>query len=929
MALETYRKKRKFDVTAEPRGRKERRGGNRYVIQKHDATRLHYDLRLELDGVMKSWAVTRGPSLDPNDKRLAVHVEDHPVEYNSFEGTIPEGEYGGGTVMIWDRGTWAPDGDPHRGYAKGHLDFELEGEKLHGRWHLVRMRARQGDKHENWLLIKGKDEESRSGRNADILKQQPLSVATGRTMDEIAAGKGKKRVWHSNRKSDGVPEGQSESKTGRKSGRKPSADSAAQTQRDFKAELRATANPRTKQSSRSPSRKKVAKKTAAKETRRAAPARTRAKAAVAAIARKRSAGSSRGAKSQRLPDFIPPSLATLRDTAPSGAQWIHEIKFDGYRIEARLDGGKVKLLTRKALDWTNRFARIADAVAALPAQTAVLDGELVVENEHGISSFSLLQTDLKDGRGNRFVYWVFDLLYLDGCNLTDRPLVERKAALARLLKGASRSGPIRYAEDFAGNGPAIFKSACAMNLEGIISKQRDAPYRSGRSDNFVKTKCHNEQEFVVAGFSPSNAAPKSVGALTVAFHEGGKLRYAGRVGTGYTRATARDLWKRLEPLRVDRPPVSMPADERRKDVIWVKPQVVIEAEFRGVTHDGLLRQAVYKGLREDKPAREVVRETPQPAAAARRQAVRKSPAAKSTKTASPARSGSKAAEVANVRLTHPDKIYWPDAGVTKQDLAEYYVGVWRHMAPHVVDRPLAVVRAPEGIEGETFFQKHIASTIKESRLRHVVNAKEHDVIAVETLDDLIALVQSGALEIHTRGSRLGRLEICDRIVFDLDPGEGVAWKAIVAGAEEVRDRLKALKLVSFVKLSGGKGLHVVLPINGADWDATKDFASSIANAMAADAPDLYLAKMTKALRHDKIFIDYFRNSREATAVAAYSTRARPGAPVSMPVTWQALARTSAANQFTVLNVKKLLKADAWADMAKVKQNLPLPRHRRA
>jgi bifunctional non-homologous end joining protein LigD len=475
----------------------------------------------------------------------------------------------------------------------------------------------------------------------------------------------------------------------------------------------------------------------------------------------------------------------------------------------------------------------------------------------------------------------------------------------------------------------MFKSACALKLEGIISKLRDAPYRSGRTDNFVKTKCHNEQEFVVAGFSPSNAAAKAVGALTVAFHEDGKLRYAGRVGTGFTHATARDLWRRLEPLRVERPPLTLPADERRKNVIWVKPLLVVETEFRGVTHDGLLRQAAYKGLREDKPAREVVRETAQPAAAARRQPVRKSAAAASAKTGSPARSGSKGAAIANVRLTHPDRVYWPDAGVTKQDLAEYYVGVWPHMAPHVVDRPLSVVRAPEGVGGETFFQKHIASTIKESRLRHVVDAKEHDVIAVETLDDLIALVQSGTLEVHVRGSKLGRLELCDRIVFDLDPGEGVAWKEIVAGAQEVRQRLAALKLESFVKLSGGKGLHVVLPIAGADWETVKTFTSSLANAMAADSPKLYLAKMTKALRHGKIFIDYFRNSREATSVAAYSTRARPGAPVSMPLTWQALPRTKSANAFTVLNVQKLLKTDAWAEMAKVKQRLPdAPKRRR-
>jgi len=906
VALELYRSKRKFDVTAEPRGRKAPRGGDRYVIQKHAARRLHYDLRLELDGVMKSWAVARGPSLDPAEKRLAVHVEDHPIEYNSFEGTIPQGEYGGGTVMIWDRGHWFPEGDPHRGYAKGHLDFVLDGEKLRGRWHLVRMRSRDSDRHENWLLIKGKDEEARSGRSRDILEEEPLSAATGRSMDEIAAGKGKKRVWHSRRDAD-----------------KASADTRPQTQREFKAQLWALANSQGKKNSKPQATVTSPAKSEPKSPPRpAARRKSRAKPAAMTPARKRSAAAPQGGGSGRLPGFIPPSLAALHDAAPSGADWIHEIKFDGYRIETRLDRGKVKLLTRKALDWTHRFKRIADALAALPAETALLDGELVVENEKGVSSFSMLQTDLKDGRGDRFVYWVFDLLHLDGRDLTDEPLIERKAALRRLLRGKSRAGPIRYAQHFDGDGPLIFKHACELNLEGIVSKLRDAPYRSGRSENFVKTKCHNAQEFVVAGFSPSTAMPKAVGALTVAFHDGGKLRYAGRVGTGYSRETARDLWKRLQPLRIDRPPVILPKDERRKDVIWVKPQLVVETEFRGVTHDGLLRQASYKGLREDKPAREVVREVAGPAPAnsakmTQRQAVRKSAVPKRK----PLRANMNS-EIANVHLTHPERVYWADVGVTKEDLAEYYVSVWAFMAPHVVDRPLAVVRGPEGTSGELFFQKHIASNIKESPLRHVVNAKEHDVIAVEKLGDLIALVQSGALEIHTRGSRLGRLEICDRIVFDLDPGDGVSWHEIVAAAQETRDRLKAAKLKSFVKLSGGKGIHVVVPIDGAGWDATKAFAACIANAMAADAPRRYLAKMTKALRQGKIFIDYLRNTREATSVAAYSTRARAGAPVSMPLSWQALTRSTGANQFTVLYLKKHLKSDAWAEMGKVRQKLP-------
>ena len=880
MALEVYRKKRKFGVTPEPRGRKEKGSGNRYVIQKHAARRLHYDLRLELDGVMKSWAVTRGPSLDPGEKRLAVHVEDHPIEYNSFEGTIPQGEYGGGTVMIWDRGQWTPEGDPHKGLAKGHLTFDLDGEKLHGRWHLVRLRARPKERRDNWLLIKSKDEAARGPRGKDILEEEPLSVATGRSIDEIAEGKGKKRVWHSNRGAGKAPA-------------KPKA----------------------------PAGKPVAKP------------RVRAKAAVKTGAQKKSSRASH----DRLPDFIPPSLATLHSNAPRGAEWLHEIKYDGYRIQARLDHGKVRLLTRKNLDWTHRFKPIAAAVAALPAETALLDGELVVENDKGISSFSLLQTDLKDGRGDRLVYEVFDLLYLDGRDLTGEPLVARKAALERLFKGRGKTGRIRYAEHFVEDGAVILKHACGLELEGIVSKRKDAPYRSGRSENFIKSKCHNAQEFVVAGYSPASADPHAVGALTVAVHDNGELRYAGRVGTGYTRKTARELWQRLKSLKIDKPPLTLPQDERRKDVIWVKPQLVIEAEYRGVTHGNVLRQASFKGLREDKPSPEVVREVPV-AAMAQRQAVRKSAKTKSrnkspakspakTQPAKPVAARAKAsarsrADVGNVHLTHPDRVYWVDVGVTKEDLAEYYVSVWDWMAPHVVDRPLALVRCPGGTKGQCFFQKHIADNVKDSPLRHAVDAKEHDVIAVEKLDDVVTLVQSGTLEIHTRGSRLQKLESCDRIVFDLDPGDDVSWKEIVAAAREVRERLEAVKLESFAKLSGGKGIHVVVPVAGTDWDTTKNFSQKIALGMAADSPQRYVGKMTKALRKGKIFIDYLRNTREATSVAPYSTRARPGAAVSAPLSWEELGRTKSAAEFTVLNLKKQFKHDPWADIGKVRQKLP-------
>jgi bifunctional non-homologous end joining protein LigD len=911
VALEAYRKKRKFDVTPEPRGRKGPVGGYRYVIQKHAARRLHYDLRLELDGVMKSWAVTRGPSLDPDEKRLAVQVEDHPVEYNTFEGTIPEGEYGGGTVMIWDRGTWWPEGDPHKALAKGHLVFDLDGEKLHGRWHLVRMRARQGDRHDNWLLIKGNDEEARGARDRDILEEKSRSVVSGRTIEEIAGGKGKKRVWHSNRANGGKVQDKTEDKA------------------SFKQKIRQIAastptRPRAKT-------KTLARATEAKPERKGKPNK-----------KTKAAGSAKG---KPPPGFVPVALATLYDGAPSGPDWLHEIKFDGYRIEARLDGGAVQLLTRKQQNWTHRFPPVAEAVAALPAETALLDGEIVVEDENGISNFSLLQTDLKDGRIDRFVYYAFDLLYLDGRDLTGEPLVERKAVLAKFLGGRStdaiKRNIIRCTGDFDEAGPVILRHACEMGLEGIVSKRRSAPYRSGRTDNFIKTKCRGEQEFIVAGYVPATALPRAIGALIVAVLENGELRYAGRVGTGYTQKMAHDLFKRLSPLHIDKRPVALPADEKRKDVVWVEPKLVIEAEFAGISHGGVLRQASFKGIREDKAAKEVVREVPAPrpaeaaqgeAAQATRNAVRVASARAASSTAN--KKSARASSGTNnkkstggaggsaVRLTHPDRVYWPDVGVTKKHLAEYYVSVWDWIKPHISGRALSLVRAPEGVGGETFFQKHIAANVKTSRLRRAVPGKDHDVIAVETVDDLVEVVQSGGLEIHLRGSRLDSLESCDRIVFDLDPGEGVAWPQIVAAAREIRDRLAGEKLESFVKLSGGKGIHVVVPVDDVDWEAAKTFSGRIAARMAADSPKLYLDKMTKALRGGHIFIDYFRNSREATSIAPYSTRARPGAPVSAPVTWERLSRTSGGNDFSVLDLKKRLKDDAWAEIGKVRQTLP-------
>jgi bifunctional non-homologous end joining protein LigD len=898
-SLKTYRSKRKFAVTPEPRGHVGRGEGQQFVIQKHAARRLHYDLRLELGGVMKSWAVSRGPSLVPGEKRLAVQVEDHPIEYNTFEGSIPQGEYGGGTVLIWDRGRWFPEGDPVRGLEKGHLDFALEGEKLHGRWHLVRMRRGPRETKDNWLFIKAHDEWERSPKDLDILEEEPRSVASGRSIEEIAQGKGKTRVWHSNRS---VAENVKEERAARK-------------------------------------RRGVA-------PRQARPSHSAAGTPKSPAIEKKP----RAAKPPQapLPDFIPPSLATLSTAPPSGSGWVHEIKFDGYRIQARLDHGEVRLLTRKGLDWTKKFPNVADAVAKLNAKTALLDGEVVVEDERGASS-SDLQAALKQGERNRFIYYVFDLLHLNGRDLTGLPLSERKAELQRLLGARKGTGPIRYSEHFDKDGSVVLDQACRMTLEGIVSKRADAPYRSGRSDAFIKTKCSSAQEFVVGGYSPSTAMPKAIGALVVGYYEGDRLIYAGRIGTGYTHAIARDLWNALHPLEIAKPAFhQFPATlRRRRDILWVEPKLVIEAHLRGWTADGLVRQAAFKGVREDKPPREVVRERPaalnsttkparrkptgRVAAQASKVATKRSrPAAKPARQ-SPARSAPAAPGTAkswrdgDVRFTHPDRVYWVDVGVTKQNLADYYAGVWDWMAPHVIGRPLALVRCPDGTKGECFFQKHASAGLTERNLRIITDRNSRQVLAVENLDGLLSLVQAGVLEVHVRGSRIDSLDCCDRIVFDLDPGEGVDWRQIVQAAREVRERLASLKLESFIKLSGGKGLHVVAPIEGSGWDETKRFVQAFAFAMAADDPDRYVAKMTKSIRDGKIFVDYMRNSLEQTSVAAYSTRARSGAPVSAPVSWQELGRTTGANQYTLLNLTAHLrdrKQDPWKDKDGVRQRLP-------
>ena len=820
--LEKYRAKRNFTVSSEPQGGTRNGAGNRFVVQKHDARRLHYDFRLELDGVLKSWAVTRGPSLVPGEKRLAVAVEDHPLDYGDFEGIIPQGEYGGGTVIVWDRGTWTPDGDPHKGLAKGHLDFSLDGEKLGGRWHLVRMKPKPREKRENWLLIKSDDAVARGPEAPDILEERPESVKTGRETEDVAAQP--EAVWSSVEPLPAPPPGP-----------------------------------------------------------KAIP----------------------GARKAALPEFVEPALASLAPKPPGGARWVHEIKFDGYRLQARIDGCNVRLTTRGGLDWTDKFGdALRDALAALAVKTALIDGELVVEADNGASDFSAMQADLSEGRTDRFVYYAFDLLHLDGFDLRGLPLAQRKSLLAQVLEGAHDR--IRFSADFTESGDIVLRHACRLSLEGVVSKRGDAPYRSGRGKTWVKSKCTARQECVIGGYVPSTTLAKAIGSLVMGVFENRQLRHVGRVGTGYTATLAKHLFQRLESLIAERSPFAerLTATESR-GVIFVRPELVAEVEFRGWTGDGNLRHAAFRGLRDDKPADQVVREIPP------------------GKSPPPPRPQKR-----TVPLTHPDRLYWPDAGVTKAGLADYYAEVWPRIAPFVVGRPLALLRAPSGIGGQMFFQKH-AWNGANRRIARVPDPKEprdQPLLAIEDLEGLIALVQSGVLEIHPWGSTLADWEHPDMLVMDLDPGEGVPWSAVTAAALETRDRLERLGLAAFVKTSGGKGLHVVSPLKPkADWIATKAFAKALAETMASENSDAFVATITKSKRRGKILVDYLRNQRGATAVAPYSTRARPGAAVSMPLAWDELSPAVGSAYFTVENAAarlNALDADPWADFRGAAEALP-------
>jgi bifunctional non-homologous end joining protein LigD len=852
-ALREYARKRNFTRTAEPRGKLARKSGDLFVVHKHAARRLHYDLRLELDGVLKSWAVTRGPSLSPHDKRLAVHVEDHPLDYGEFEGRIPEGEYGAGSVIVWDRGRWSPVGDPHKGLAKGHLEFELKGSKLKGRWHLVHMKGRDKGGKENWLLIKADDDYAVETGGEDLLKDKPTSVKTGRTVEDVAG---------------------SEVKIKRK--RKPPPRPLAKSPADDAKAVDAKDG--------SPTDRSVRLRVEDFEPQRI-----------------------EGAKPGVLPSFVEPQLASLAGHPPPGASWVHEIKFDGYRLLARVDHGRVTLKTRSGLDWTGKFPSVKKALEALPVSTALLDGEVTVESESGTPDFGALQADLSEGRSDRFQYYLFDLVHLDGIDLRGASLINRKAALAGLLDGHG-SGILRYSEHFTEQGEVVLRHACRLSLEGIVSKLANAPYRSGRTKSWLKSKCIDSDEFVIVGYVPSTTQRRIVGALSLGYYHKGKLTYAGRVGSGFSAAVAEDLWRRLESIRIEAPQLDPPPPpEVRRNVRWTKPSLVAEVELRGWTADGIIRHSVFKGLRQDKQVADVAPEKP----------AMTPKASKKTK--------GMAIVALPVRLTHPDRVLWPDVGVTKQGLAEFYAEIWPWIEPHVVGRPLALVRCPGGIGATCFFQKHAWAGISEQVARSTDPDGGEELLSIDRVEGLISLTQASVLEIHVWGAKLDNIERPDGITFDLDPAPEVGWEELVAAAKEVRDRLKPLGLESLVKTTGGKGLHVYAPLKPhADWAAVKDFAHRLATAMAKDSPQRYLATASKAARRRRIFVDYLRNGRGATAVVAYSARARAGAPVSTPLAWNELGPEMRPDRFTVQNLLHRLAHidDPWKDLRKMARRLP-------
>ncbi|MGV3512399.1 MAG: DNA ligase D [Novosphingobium sp.] len=821
--LEAYNAKRDFARTAEPAGQRAwSKDGNLFIVQKHDATRLHWDLRIEVDGVMKSWAVTRGPSPDPEDKRLAVQTEDHPLSYAGFEGTIPEGEYGGGTVMLWDRGTWAPvEGKSAKDLEKGHLHFRLEGERMKGEWLLIRLKRRGNEKRDNWLLRKIDDAFADQG---DVLVERALtSVLTGRTMAEIAADK---RGNHSLK------------------GKKGAA---------FAAEMK----------SASSHNSKVAK----------------AKGKIARPAPKRRSGNT------PLPAFQAVQLATLVDSVPEGRQWLHEIKFDGYRALIAAKGEDVRVFTRSGLDWSEKFAPLVQHFVALNLPSCLIDGEITASDDEGNPDFSRLQAVLKrghgeQGEGDALSFHAFDLLELDGEDLKPLPNVERKQRLSGLL--AEAQPPIHVAEHIIGGGEKLLAAMCGAGQEGIIAKRADAAYLPKRSQNWLKVKCTLRQEFVIVGMTKSSTRRRPFASLLLAQHQGDELVYKGKVGTGFDEALLEDLAGQFAPLKREQPALEVPKADAR-GATWLQPGLVAEIAFAEFTGEGRVRHASFIGLREDKKAKDVIPEKPVPI--------------------------EKPEET--VPISNRMRVIFPESGLTKGDLADYYAALAPAMLPFLANRPVSLVRCPQGRAKHCFFQKHDSGSFGK-HVHHVpIREKDgnaEDYLFIRDAAGILTCVQMGTIEFHGWCAKADDVETPDRMVIDLDPDEGLDFADVKRAAKDIRSRLSDLGLVSFAMLSGGKGIHVVLPLHrDHSWEAHASFAERFAKALGLADPAHYVANMSKAKRKGRIFIDWLRNQRGSTAVMPYSARARANASVAAPIDWNELDDFENAHAFTIEDSAKLLK----------------------
>jgi bifunctional non-homologous end joining protein LigD len=871
-SLATYRAKRDFQQTAQPSGKAVVPAGEqlRFVIQRHDATRLHYDFRLELDGVFLSWAVTKGPSLDPTVKRLAVQTEDHPLDYGDFEGTIPKGQYGGGTVQLWDRGYWLPEGDPHEGLKKGDLKFTLVGHRLEGSWVLVRMKwgREKGDgKRTNWLLIKHRDQYSHEGDDDAVLQDNDTSVASGRTLKEIAIGAGKAPTpFMTAKKRTAGAVWQSSKKGGGKTAVAPESKAKA---------------------------KKV----------------------------------------RSMPAFIGPQLTKPVEKPPSGSGWVHEIKFDGYRLQLRVEDGKATLKTRKGLDWTPKFRAIADVAEQLP--DCMIDGEACALDSKHAPNFSALQLALSEGRSDDIVFFAFDLMFAEGEDLRALPLVDRKNRLQAMLgRLKDKNGQIRYVEHLETDGAEVLASACKMELEGIISKRRDGPYESTRSADWTKSKCRGGEEVVIGGWTQEGTKLRS---LIVGRYRDKKLVPVGRVGTGYSEAVMRLVLPQLKKVESKTSPFAAGMSPKKEaNMHWARPELVAEIEFAGWTGDGNVRQAAFKGLRSDKPAVEVVAELPanpektemaepkpasvvptgarsargNPRALAKRRDLSSTPGKKGPSTSLGTTGKS---EVMGVTISHPDKPLWPDEDppLTKIDLARYYEEIGDWMLPHIQGRPCSLVRTPDGIKGQTFFQRHVmpgsSPLITETR----VSGEKKSYVQLDSVEAIVAAAQIGATELHPWNCQNGNPELPGRLVFDLDPAPDVDFDEVVKGALAVRKRLEKLGLKTFCKTTGGKGLHVVTPLTSdkksPDWDAAKMFAKEVCRRLVVAEPERFLLNMAKKERKGRIFLDYLRNDRTSTAVAVLSPRARPGATVSMPLEWNQVKAGLDPKRFNLRTAPALLK----------------------